>query len=78
MNFVLLRYANIIRGQFYGHSHLDEYRIHYDTDEPSKPVGVEYITPNAGPWTNLNPAYRIFYVDGDDSDSKRVGASFDF
>ncbi|MCL4137566.1 UNVERIFIED_CONTAM: hypothetical protein GTU68_006698 [Idotea baltica] len=72
---VVSRYAKIIRGQFYGHSHLDEFRIHYDVKNPEIPIGVEYITPNNGPFTNLNPSYRIYYVDGDHPETTRVRAT---
>ncbi|KAL7643927.1 UNVERIFIED_CONTAM: hypothetical protein RMT77_005936 [Armadillidium vulgare] len=71
------RYAHIIRGQFYGHSHLDEFRIHYDVKDPRVPVGVEYITPNNGPFTNLNPSYRIYHVDGDHPETTRHILDYD-
>lgn len=68
---VVSRFSHIIRGQFYGHSHMDDIRIHYDVTDLNKAVGVEYITPNNGPFTNYNPAYRIFYVDGDHEGTTR-------
>ncbi|XP_071541344.1 sphingomyelin phosphodiesterase-like [Panulirus ornatus] len=68
---IISRYAHIIRGQFYGHSHMDEFRVHYDVDTPSKPIGVQYITPNNGPFHDLNPSYRIFYIDGDHPETTR-------
>lgn len=68
---IVSRYSHIIRGQFYGHSHLDEFRVHYDVDNLTKPIGVQYITPNNGPFVDLNPSYRVFYVDGDHPDTTR-------
>ncbi|XP_069157313.1 sphingomyelin phosphodiesterase isoform X2 [Procambarus clarkii] len=68
---IVTRYASIIKGQFYGHSHLDEFRVHYDVDAPDKPIGIQYITPNNGPFHNLNPSYRIFYIDGDYPETTR-------
>ncbi|CAL4139124.1 unnamed protein product, partial [Meganyctiphanes norvegica] len=74
---IVSRFSNTIRGQFYGHSHFDEFRLHYDTDATDIPVGVEYITPNNGPFNHLNPAYRIFYVDGEHDNSSRVALLYD-
>ncbi|KAK7069799.1 Sphingomyelin phosphodiesterase [Halocaridina rubra] len=70
-NRVVSRYSHIIRGQFYGHSHYDEFRIHYDMKSPSNAVGIEYISPNNGPFHDLNPSYRIFYIDGDHPETTR-------
>ncbi|XP_076032765.1 sphingomyelin phosphodiesterase-like [Oratosquilla oratoria] len=68
---VVSRFSHIIRGQFYGHSHLDEFRVHYDVDNPLHPIGIEYITPNNGPFRDLNPSYRIFTIDGDHPETTR-------
>ncbi|KAG7169406.1 Sphingomyelin phosphodiesterase-like 3 [Homarus americanus] len=68
---IVSRYSHIIRGQFYGHSHMDEFRVHYDINAPYKPIGVQYITPNNGPFHDLNPSYRVFYIDGDHPDTTR-------
>ena len=54
---------------------MDEFKIHYDVKNPRRPVGVEYITPNNGPFHDLNPSYRIFYVDGDHPKTTRVRIS---
>lgn len=72
----LLRFSHVVRGQFYGHSHMDEFRIHYgpgpDGSGRKRPVGVQYITPNNGPYHNLNPSYRVYYIDGDHPHTTRV------
>ncbi|XP_069958406.1 sphingomyelin phosphodiesterase [Cherax quadricarinatus] len=68
---IVTRYSHIIRGQFYGHSHMDEFRLHYDVNSPQKPIGVQYITPNNGPFNNLNPSFRLFYIDGDYPETTR-------
>ncbi|CAL4074481.1 unnamed protein product, partial [Meganyctiphanes norvegica] len=74
---IVSRFSTTIRGQFYGHSHFDEFRLHYDTDATDIPVGVEYITPNNGPFHHLNPAYRIFYIDGEHKNSFRDVLDYD-
>ncbi|XP_069175659.1 sphingomyelin phosphodiesterase-like [Procambarus clarkii] len=68
-NRIVVRYENTIRGLFYGHTHFDELEIFHDGE---RPVGVAYIAPSQTPWYGLNPAYRIYYVDGDRENSTRV------
>nr|XP_053648270.1 sphingomyelin phosphodiesterase-like [Cherax quadricarinatus] len=68
-NRIVVRYENTIRGQFYGHTHYDEFEVFHDGD---RPAGVAYIAPSQTPWYGLNPAYRIYYVDGDRQNSTRV------
>lgn len=68
-NRIVVRYENTIRGQFYGHTHYDEFEVFHDGD---RPAGVAYIAPSQTPWYGLNPAYRIYYVDGDRQNSTRL------
>ncbi|KAG7158226.1 Sphingomyelin phosphodiesterase-like 1 [Homarus americanus] len=68
-NKIVVRYENIIRGQFYGHTHYDEVEIFHDGD---RPVSVAYICPSQTPWYYLNPAYRIYHVDGDRENTTRL------
>lgn len=35
-------------------------------------TNIAYIGPSVTPWTDLNPAYRIYYVDGDHDDTTRL------
>nr|XP_045588555.1 sphingomyelin phosphodiesterase-like [Procambarus clarkii] len=74
-NRIVVRYENTIRGLFYGHTHFDELEIFHDGE---RPVGVAYIAPSQTPWYGLNPAYRIYYVDGDRENSTRVSNSYVF
>ena len=34
----LFRYEGTIAGQFFGHTHEDEFEIFYDNDDPSKAI----------------------------------------
>ncbi|RZC38634.1 sphingomyelin phosphodiesterase-like [Asbolus verrucosus] len=91
-NAIVERYENTIQGQFYGHSHADEFEVFYDLVEDSKsskrrrkfrrkdkkvfkftgrPVGVAYLGPSVTTFDNFNPAYRIYYVDGDHDNTTR-------
>ncbi|KAF2363499.1 Calcineurin-like phosphoesterase domain ApaH type [Trinorchestia longiramus] len=69
---VVTRFSKTIRGQFYGHSHLMEVLLHYDVDNPNRPVGVQYLTPSNTPYSRLNPSYTLFYIDGNHPESTRA------
>ena len=51
------RYSATITGQFYGHTHTDEFEVFYSS---GRPVGVAYIAPAVTPYHGLNPAYRVY------------------
>ncbi len=72
------RFTNIIRGQFYGHTHNDQFEVVRSYNNDSSPVGVIYITPSLTTYkkfnrtkillfsyTRLNPSFRIFEVDSE-------------
>lgn len=67
---IVTRYSNVITGQFYGHTHLDEFSILYNSSNPSQPISVGFTAPSLTPHDGLNPGYRIFL-----SDSSRPDAS---
>jgi sphingomyelin phosphodiesterase len=60
------RYHHIIRGEFFGHNHNDDISIVKDVSS-GKPISVQYITPSATTYTELNPSYRIFEADSETS-----------
>lgn len=72
---VLNRYEATIMAQFYGHTHFDEFEVFYDTSDTKRAVSIGYIAPSITPWENVNPAYRIYYVDGDRPGSTRVSVN---
>lgn len=69
---ILCRFESTIVAQFYGHSHFDEYQVFYDVNDIERPINIAYISPSLTPWQNLNPAYRIYYIDGDHLNTSRV------
>lgn len=71
--FTLLRFRDTITNHFYGHSHKDEFELYY-SENGKEPVGVGFLGPSVTTYTNLNPGYRIYYVDGDRTNSSRVRA----
>lgn len=54
---------------FYGHTHNDEFQIFYDPQDSSRPTEVAYITGSVTTWPTINPGYRIFTVNGEESGS---------
>ncbi|KAG8195711.1 hypothetical protein JTE90_002974 [Oedothorax gibbosus] len=59
---IINRFESTVRGQFFGHSHLDELEVFYDDDQ--RPTNVAYIGPSVTTYDGVNPSYRIYTVDG--------------
>ncbi|KAB0799106.1 hypothetical protein PPYR_06986 [Photinus pyralis] len=68
-NEIVNRYQNVIKAQFYGHTHSDEFQLFYDPNNSSRPNNVAYVAPSVTPFSGYNPAYRIYHVDGEHPDS---------
>ncbi|XP_050298661.1 sphingomyelin phosphodiesterase-like isoform X2 [Anthonomus grandis grandis] len=68
---IINRYKDTIVGLFYGHSHADEFEVFYETEEYSEAIAVAYLAPSVTSYTFNNPAYRIYYIDGDYDGSTR-------
>ena len=49
------RYESTITGQFFGHTHVDEFQMFYDEETMTRPVGVAFIAPSVTTYVNLNP-----------------------
>ena len=62
-NRLVKRFRNTIAGQFFGHTHLDEFEVFFKDLEP---ISMAYLAPSQTPWMDqgLNPAYRIYIIDG--------------
>ncbi|XP_068188085.1 sphingomyelin phosphodiesterase [Antennarius striatus] len=68
---IVNRYESTITGQFFGHTHFDEFEMFYDELTMTRPLGVAFIAPSVTTFVNLNPGYRVYYVDGDYKGSSR-------
>lgn len=53
--FILFRYESTITGQFFGHTHKDEFEMFYDETDKTRPLGVAFIAPSVTTYINLNP-----------------------
>ncbi|KAK9870012.1 hypothetical protein WA026_006107 [Henosepilachna vigintioctopunctata] len=62
---IVARYESTITAQFYGHTHADEFQLFYDPSDLSRPINIAYLGPSVTTFENHNPAYRIYYIDGD-------------
>ena len=61
----IFRYEGVIANQFYGHTHYDSYFLFYDEKSNfTRPTNVGYVSPSVVTYSNLNPGYRIYTVDG--------------
>ncbi len=49
------RYESTITGQFFGHTHVDEFQMFYDEDTLTRPLSVAFIAPSVTTYVNLNP-----------------------
>ena len=58
------RYESTIVGQFFGHSHTDEFEVFYDLDDLKRATGIAYVCGSVTTYSNLNPSYRVYTVDG--------------
>ena len=63
-NKIIDRFANTVVASFYGHTHNDQFVLHYDFETNSVPIHVGFVTPSVTTYTGLNPSYRIYHVDG--------------
>ncbi|RIA98368.1 Metallo-dependent phosphatase-like protein [Glomus cerebriforme] len=61
---IVARFNDTITGQFYGHTHWDEFQVIYDSigNHEPRPVGVGYMGPSVTTFKNLNPAFRVYEI----------------
>jgi len=69
---IVNRYEATIAGQFFGHTHFDEYEVFYDEVYRGRATNIAYIGPSVTPYYGLNPGYRIYHVDGNYQGSTRT------
>lgn len=76
--YCLCRYEGTIRAQFFGHTHSDEFAVFYKNANYSQRVtNMYYVAPSVTTYPvssskfAANPAYRIYIIDGDYTNSTR-------
>ncbi|OQR76523.1 sphingomyelin phosphodiesterase-like [Tropilaelaps mercedesae] len=73
---IVQRFNSTITGQFYGHTHLDEFTVFYAEDRVT-PVGTAFVAPSATPYSAVNPAYKVFQYREDGLLHNAITRSFD-
>jgi len=61
---IIDRFTNIIRGQFFGHTHEDHFEVARSYIDNS-PMSSVFITPSLTTRSYLHPSFRIYEVDTD-------------
>ncbi|NXX49858.1 ASM phosphodiesterase, partial [Tricholaema leucomelas] len=69
---IVNRFEGTIAGQFFGHTHLDEFELFYDEETLRRPLAVAFLAPSATTYIGLNPGYRIYTVAGQYPGSTRA------
>ncbi|KAG0431189.1 hypothetical protein HPB47_022010 [Ixodes persulcatus] len=67
-NKIIVRFQDTVRGQFFGHTHMDELKLFYDDDD-KQAVGVAYLAPSVTTYRSGHPAFRVYTIDGNYSNS---------
>ncbi len=71
-NALIDRYTNTIRGQFFAHTHNDEFKMTQSYASPGRQSGVQFIVPSLTTFPNINPSFRIYEFD------RQTGFTFDY
>ena len=69
---IICRYENTIAGQFFGHAHSSFYEMFYDEANLTRPVSVVLIPGSITTYSDLNPGFRIYEMDGNYTGSSWV------
>lgn len=55
-------YQDTVKAQFFSHTHRDEVLL--SKDERNRAFSVQYVAPSLTPFTNKNPGYKMYTIDG--------------
>ncbi|XP_071608797.1 sphingomyelin phosphodiesterase [Heliangelus exortis] len=69
---ILSRFQGTISGQFFGHTHRDEFELFYSDPPPFRPIAVAFLAPSVTTYIGLNPGFRVYEVDGSYPGSSRA------
>ncbi|RZF32884.1 hypothetical protein LSTR_LSTR004275 [Laodelphax striatellus] len=69
---IINRYESTVTAQFFGHTHFDEFELFYDSQDLGRAVSIAYVGPSVTPYNDLNPGYRIYFIDGDHEQTTRT------
>ena len=63
-NRIVRRFRNTIAGQFFGHTHHDEFQVFFKDDNDTEAISMAYLAPSETSVDGVNPSYRIYEIDG--------------
>lgn len=67
---LIFRYESTVAAQFFGHTHKEQFKISYDVEGvEANPINVAFVGGSITTYSNLNPSYRVYTVDGQRQDS---------
>uniref|UniRef100_A0A914XPI5 Sphingomyelin phosphodiesterase n=1 Tax=Plectus sambesii TaxID=2011161 RepID=A0A914XPI5_9BILA len=62
---IVYRFENTIAGQFFGHTHTDQFEVYYENSDPNgRPFHFNWISPSVTTVGYLQPSYRVYTIDG--------------
>ena len=59
------RFENSVVAQFHGHTHNDHYLLYFDESDAERATSVAFIGGSGTAYSDVNPNYRIYTVDGE-------------
>lgn len=59
---IIERFSHIIKAQFHGHTHYDEFNIFYGRDNDEIPIGVAWNGGSISSYSDVNPNYVIYDI----------------
>lgn len=62
---ILDRFENTVVAQFHGHTHFEHVNIYYDPSDTARATQVGFIGGSGTAYSNVNPNYRIYTIDGE-------------
>jgi sphingomyelin phosphodiesterase len=60
---LLLRYESTVVGQFFGHTHVDEWKVNLDPYNISRGFGIIFQAGSITTYSDLNVGYRVYEFD---------------
>ena len=61
-NALIDRFSYIIKGQFFGHTHYDEFRVIHEYFNKTNIAGIIFSAPSITTYSNRMPSFRVYDV----------------
>ena len=67
-NALIDRFSYVIKGQFFGHTHYDEFKIVHEYFNYTNIAGLIFTAPSVTTYSNRMPSFRIYDVNASNND----------